>query len=77
MACGLKENLSWSNLKNNQIDFFWLKNITDQILDRCNITEIKYKEIKDDFFEYGIEYSTSQLCKKRQKKLRKTIALIE
>lgn len=59
MACGLKENLSWSNLKNNQIDFFWLKNITDQILDKCNIKEIKYKEIKGDFFEYGIEYSNN------------------
>ena len=59
MACGLKENLSWSNTKNNQIDFFWLKNITDQILDKCNIKEIKSKEIKDDFFEYGVEYSNN------------------
>ena len=55
-VCGLKENLSWSNRKNNQIDFLWTKNIIDQILHKCGIRKTSIEELEEGFFEYGLKY---------------------
>ena len=55
-VCGLKENLSWSNRKNNQIDFLWTKNIIDQLLHKCGIKKTSIEEIEEGFFEYGLQY---------------------
>jgi len=55
-VCGLKENLSWSNRKNNQIDFLWTKNIIDQLLHKCGIKKTSIEELEEEFFEYGLKY---------------------
>jgi phenylalanyl-tRNA synthetase beta chain len=54
---GLSTEIHWSNPKPKTSDFFTVKQLCDQVLDKIGISTYKVKEIEEGYYNLGLSYS--------------------